>query len=123
VPHFDLRKGLQKGWELRMSRALKKVTVYFTAEEYAPLQALAEDEEVTLSAVVRAKLGLSYKRRGAPAGNRNRRVLQAGAKGDRERSHLVVSDEGEKEENGKNNCRRTGKIIDVDQARSNGCRP
>ena len=43
---------------------LKKVTIYFTEEEYAALQAIADDEEVTLGAVVRAKLGLAYKRRG-----------------------------------------------------------
>jgi hypothetical protein len=59
---------------MRMSRPLKKVTVYFTAEEYAPFKAIAEDEEVTLSAVLRAKLGLGYRRRGAPEGNTNRRV-------------------------------------------------
>ncbi|MGH9833022.1 MAG: hypothetical protein ACRD9Y_08395 [Blastocatellia bacterium] len=53
---------------------LKKVTIYFTEEEYAELQAIADDEEVTLSAVLRAKLGLTYKRRGAPTGNTNRRV-------------------------------------------------
>jgi hypothetical protein len=53
---------------------LKKVTIYFTEEEYRALQAIAEDEEVTLSAVLRAKLGLAYKRRGAPRGNANRRA-------------------------------------------------
>ena len=53
---------------------LKKVTIYFSEEEYAPLQAIADEEEVSLSAVVRAKLGLAYKRRGAPSGNANRRT-------------------------------------------------
>ena len=53
---------------------LKKVTIYLTEEEYAALAAIADDEEVTLNAVVRAKLGLAYKRRGAPSGNANRRI-------------------------------------------------
>ena len=53
---------------------LKRVTVYFTEEEYAELKAIADDEGVTISAVLRAKLGLDYKRRGAPQGNTNRRA-------------------------------------------------
>lgn|GEM_PF-4100192 len=53
--------------------ALKKVTLYLTEEEYAEVAAIAEEEEVSVSAVVRAKLGLRYRRRGAPAGNTNRR--------------------------------------------------
>lgn len=57
-----------------MKSPLYKVTVYLTAEEYAPLKALAEDEGVSVSAVLRAKLGLDYKRRGAPVGNANRRI-------------------------------------------------
>jgi len=57
-----------------MSTQLKKVTVYLTAEEYAPLKAIAVEEEVSIGAVVRARLGLSYKRRGAPTGNRNRQA-------------------------------------------------
>ena len=57
-----------------MKSPLHKVTVYLTAEEYAPMKALAEDEGVTISAILRAKLGLSYKRRGAPAGNANRQM-------------------------------------------------
>jgi len=57
-----------------MSVPLKKVTIYFTEEEYAALQAIADDEEITLSSVVRAKLGLVYKRRGAPTGNTNRQA-------------------------------------------------
>jgi len=56
-----------------MSRPLHKVTVYLTAEEYAVMKAEAEDEGVTVSAILRAKLGLAYKRRGAPTGNTNRR--------------------------------------------------
>ena len=56
-----------------MNTALNKVTLYLTAEEYALMKAEAEDEGVTVSAILRAKLGLAYKRRGAPAGNTNRR--------------------------------------------------
>lgn len=56
-----------------MSTTLNKVTLYLTAEEYALMKAEAEDEDVTVSAILRAKLGLEYKRRGAPAGNTNRR--------------------------------------------------
>lgn len=52
---------------------LKKVTVYLTQEEYGGLEELAKDEEVTLGAVIRAKLGFAYRRRGAPRGNSNRR--------------------------------------------------
>jgi len=58
---------------MKMSSGLNKVTVYLTAEEYARMKAEAEDEGVTVSAILRAKLGLSYKRRGAPVGNANRR--------------------------------------------------
>lgn len=57
-----------------MNERLYKLTVYLTAEEYAVMKAAAEDEGVTVSAILRAKLGLSYKRRGAPAGNTNRRT-------------------------------------------------
>ena len=57
-----------------MSSPLHKVTVYLTAEEYAAIKAEAEDEGVTVSAILRAKLGLAYKRRGAPVGNTNRRT-------------------------------------------------
>jgi hypothetical protein len=53
---------------------LKKVTIYLSPEEYAAFQEIADDEDVTLGAVVRAKLGLVYKRRGAPKGNSNRRA-------------------------------------------------
>lgn len=52
--------------------ALKKVTIYLSEEELAPLQAIADEEGVTLCAVVRAKLGLTYRRRGAPSANTNR---------------------------------------------------
>ena len=56
-----------------MRKGLKKVTFYLTEEEYEEMAWLAADEEVSLSAVVRAKLGLSYRRRGAPEGNSNGR--------------------------------------------------
>lgn len=55
-----------------MSTQLKKVTIYLTAAEYASMKAEADDEGVTVSAILRAKLGLDYKRRGAPEGNANR---------------------------------------------------
>ena len=56
-----------------MQKEMKKVTIYLTEEEYSEMAELAADEEVSLSAVVRAKLGLSYRRRGAPEGNSNGR--------------------------------------------------
>ena len=55
-----------------MIKELRKVTFYLSVEEHAGMKALAEDEGVTVSAIVRAQLGLAYKRRGAPEGNRNR---------------------------------------------------
>lgn len=55
---------------------LRKVTIYLSEEELAPLQAIADEEEVTLCAVVRAKLGLPHRRRGAPAANTNRQKLR-----------------------------------------------
>lgn len=57
---------------MKRKTTLHKVTVYLTPEEHAALQAEAEDEDVTVSAILRAKLGLAYKRRGAPTGNANR---------------------------------------------------
>ncbi len=57
-----------------MNKDLKKVTLYLSAEEHAEVKALAEDEGVTVSAVLRAQLGLKYKRRGAPKGNMNRQT-------------------------------------------------
>ena len=71
-----------------MSRPLRKVTVYLTAEEYAVMKAEAEDEGVTVSAIIRAKLGLAYKRRGAPAGNTNRRARSPA--GQREKTKKVI---------------------------------
>ncbi len=63
-----------------MSSLLHKVTVYLTAEEYAAMKAEAEDEGVTVSAIVRARLGLAYKRRGAPPGNTNRQASARAAR-------------------------------------------
>jgi hypothetical protein len=63
---------------MKSKTTLHKVTFYLTTEEYAPLKALAEDEGVTVSAILRAKLGLAYKRRGAPTGNANRRKKAQG---------------------------------------------
>ncbi len=57
-----------------MINELRKVTLYLSAEEHAEMKALAEDEGVTVSAIVRAQLGLAYKRRGAPKGNMNRQA-------------------------------------------------
>lgn len=51
---------------------MRKVTLYLSAAEHAGVKALAEDEGVTVSAILRAQLGLEYKRRGAPEGNMNR---------------------------------------------------
>lgn len=65
---------------------LKKVTIYLSEEELAPLQTIADEEEVTLSAVVRAKLGLLYRRRGAPPANTNRRKRAKGRPPDRSAS-------------------------------------
>jgi hypothetical protein len=74
VRYFDLPNEPFREGKMKMSTALNKVTVYLTDEEYAAMKAEAEDEGVTVSAILRAKLGLTYKRRGAPAGNANRRT-------------------------------------------------
>ncbi len=55
-----------------MTNQVRKVTLYLSAEEHSAVQALAADEGVSMSAMLRAQLGLAYKRRGAPEGNRNR---------------------------------------------------
>lgn len=72
---------------------LKKVTVYFTAEEYAGIKAIAEDEGVTVSAVLRAKLGLDYKRRGAPEGNAHRRAANTGTRATRRKQPPLINAE------------------------------
>ena len=51
---------------------LKTVSVYLSEGEYREVKALADDEGVSVSQVIRAKLGLPYSKRGAPEGNRNR---------------------------------------------------
>lgn len=56
-----------------MKSDLRKATIYLTQEEYNSIEIIARDEAVTISAVLRARLGLDYRRRGAPEGNRNRR--------------------------------------------------
>jgi len=55
-----------------MRKNLRKVTLYLSEEELAEVKAVAEDEGATISAVVRAHLGLAYKGRGAPQWNTNR---------------------------------------------------
>jgi hypothetical protein len=74
VRHFDLQNVRFGREKMKMSTGMNKVTVYLTDEEYAAMKAEAEDEGVTVSAILRAKLGLAYKRRGAPVGNANRRT-------------------------------------------------
>jgi hypothetical protein len=74
VPHFDPDFGSDRVTKNAMSTQLKKVTLYLTAAEYAAFKDEADDEGVTVSALLRAKLGLAYKRRGAPAGNTNRQA-------------------------------------------------
>lgn len=67
-----------------MAKEMRKVTIYLTEEEYSEMAALAEDEEVSLSAVVRAKMGLKYRRRGAPDENTNgRREKGAALRGEK----------------------------------------
>jgi hypothetical protein len=66
-------KTLPQGEKMKTKTTLNKVTVYLTTEEHDRLKTAADDEDVTLSAMLRAGLGLPYRRRGAPAGNLNRR--------------------------------------------------
>ena len=95
-----------------MKKELKKVTLYLSAEEHAEVTALAEDEGVTLSAVLRAQLGLKYKRRGAPKGNLNRRTRVTKREhgvmeqSDRSIAQTIMSESS--------NCRLTKNVIDVD---------
>lgn len=56
-------------------RSLKSVTVYFTPEEYARVKDEADDNGVTVSALLRAKAGFRVTLRGAPKGNRNRATV------------------------------------------------
>ena len=72
-----------------MRKNLRKVTLYMSEEELAEVKAVAEDEGVTISAVVRAHLGLAYKGRGAPKGNTNRQ-----RKGSARRAGEHASDTG-----------------------------
>jgi hypothetical protein len=51
---------------------LKSITVYFNEAEHQQIVSEAEDHGVTVSAYVRARLGLAVTQRGAPIGNSNR---------------------------------------------------
>jgi hypothetical protein len=51
---------------------LKSITAYFSSEEYDQVKVEADDNGVTVSALVRAKLGFAVTHRGAPEGNKNR---------------------------------------------------
>jgi hypothetical protein len=51
---------------------LKSITAYFSPEEYDQVKEEADDNGVTVSALVRAKLGFAVTHRGAPEGNKNR---------------------------------------------------
>jgi hypothetical protein len=51
---------------------LVSAKVYLTVGEFNKIKALADDEAVTVSAVLRARLGLKYISRGAPLKNQNR---------------------------------------------------
>jgi hypothetical protein len=60
---------------------LKPITAYFSPEEYQQVKNEADDNGVTVSALVRAKLGFAVTHRGAPEGNRNRaKVSDSSAK-------------------------------------------
>ncbi len=61
---------------------LKAVTVYFNPEEYSYISEEAVDHGVSVSAYIRARLGMVVRQRGAPAGKRHqRRSSEAGAEG------------------------------------------
>ena len=55
------------------SQKLKSVTVYLSLEEFDYLNGEANDHGVTVSAYIRARLGLAVKERGAPTGKRRQR--------------------------------------------------
>ncbi len=58
---------------------LKSVAVYFNPEEFEHISEEANDHGVTVSAYIRARLGLPVRERGAPSGKRQqRRVSKAG---------------------------------------------
>jgi hypothetical protein len=52
---------------------LKSVTVYFQAEEFKDLSEEANDHGVSVSAYIRARLGLAVRGRGAPVGKKHQR--------------------------------------------------
>lgn len=62
------------------NQELKSVTVYFKAEELEHISEEASDHGVSVSAYIRARLGLGVRQRGAPTGKRRqRKVSEAGA--------------------------------------------
>lgn len=62
------------------NQQLKSVTVYFISEEYEYVSEEASDHGVSVSAYIRARLGLAVRQRGAPTGKRQqRRASEAGA--------------------------------------------
>lgn len=62
------------------NQELKSVTVYFNAAEFAHVSEEASDHGVSVSAYIRARLGLAVRERGAPEGKRHqRRANEAGA--------------------------------------------
>lgn len=63
---------------------LKAVTVYFNSEEFEHVSEEAIDHEVSVSAYIRARLGMVVRQRGAPTGKRHqRRASEAGTEGAR----------------------------------------
>jgi hypothetical protein len=52
------------------NQQLKSVTVYFSAEEFNSISEEASDHGVSISGYIRARLGMSIRERGAPAGKR-----------------------------------------------------
>lgn len=71
------------------NKNLIPITAYFNREEYEQVKAEADDNGVTVSAFVRAKLGFPVTHRGAPEGNRNRakETEPAPSKGRRKKAH------------------------------------
>src|SRR3712207_245301 len=63
-----------------MAERLIPAKVYLTLQELDELRELARDEGQTVSAVIRAKLGLPFIRRDAPDGNTNRRKTKTQTK-------------------------------------------
>lgn len=66
---------------------LKPITAYFSPDEYQQVKEEAEDNGVTVSALVRAKLGFPVTQRGAPEGNKNRQKPQEPAPRRKSKGH------------------------------------